>query len=159
VSVVSRQVNGRTQRKVVVTTSSDDGSVPENVTKNKHPREEVRDDTNPKLQATTDSGREHRNADANRQQTATEKQPNGNRDGAMMRTDPPGSQPREYQKRNQRHPRGQSEHHAEQRTTSSLESGEQVEAMGPTKKCCGGCQKALGEDGLDKVHPTMRDGK
>jgi RHS repeat-associated protein len=157
VSIVSRQVDGRTQRKVVVSASSDDGSVPEAVTNNLRPREEVRE-SNPKLKAKA-NGREHPNAEANRQQTATEANPNGNRDGAMMRTDPAGSKPRPYQKRNQRHPRGQSEHHAEQRTNSTLEPGEQVEAMGPNKKCCGGCQRALGQDGLDKVHPTMRDGK
>jgi RHS repeat-associated protein len=156
VTIVSHEAGDppRTQRKVLVTTSSNDGKVPAEIHGSLRRGEETRP-TDPQLRATA-GGREHPNADANRAQTATEKNPDGHRDGAMMRVDPEGSEPRPYQKRNDRHPRGQSEHHAEQRGQSAVQPGEKVEAMGPNKPCCPGCQRALGDKGLGKVHPDMR---
>ena len=154
VTIVADESSGRVQRKVVVTTSSNDGHVPEAITSSMRHGEETRP-SDPQLRATA-GGREHPNAEGNRAETATENNPNGHRDGAMMRTDPEGSKPRPYQKRNDRHPGGQSEHHAEQRAESTVKPGEKVEAMGPNKTCCPGCQKALGDKGLGKVHPDMR---
>ena len=42
-------------------------------------------------------------------------------------------------------PEGSTTHHAEQRTQRAIEDDEEVATQAPTRGCCAGCQKALGE--------------
>jgi hypothetical protein len=61
----------------------------------------------------------------------------------------------------------ESRHHAEQRAKTHVDNKnagkpddqkDQIQAIGPSKPCCAGCQKALGSD-LDKVDPGMQGKK
>jgi RHS repeat-associated protein len=61
-----------------------------------------------------------------------------------------------YEKRTASNPDGESSHHAEQRAQNAVGPNEEVAAMSPGgRPCCPGCQNALG-DNLNKVPPDRR---
>jgi RHS repeat-associated protein len=66
-----------------------------------------------------------------------------------------GTEP--YVKRSPENPEGSSDHHAEQRAKNSVGPNEEVAGMCASKPCCSGCRDALGDD-LSKV-PPERQGK
>jgi hypothetical protein len=142
-------------RSLLITASTDTGELPKRVqdATRPHPDDpdhppEVTRQTRPILVDESKDGKVHPGAEQARKDV-------GNRDGKVVEVDKDGNHVQNVQKQNSRND-GTTDHHAEQRSQTAMQPGESVEAMGPSKKCCSGCQTALGPEGQSKVHPSVR---
>lgn len=158
---VVRGADGK--RKVIVAASTNNGMPPRSVQKATRKRASKNPDSPPEECRPSDPRLKSQHngedppglAERKAQQKKEGKEPS--RDGLVFTETDGGAEP--YQKQNQNHPppEGRSEHHAEQRTQNSLQPGETIDAMGPSRPCCAGCNKALTNSGnIDKVEPSMQ---
>jgi RHS repeat-associated protein len=157
---VAERYGDPSTRRVIVTSSTDDGSLPPGVGP-------LRDN-----EEVGTGGPEIRRRVARDENGDTIREPMLDEDGNPV-LDPETNEPRTrpvmqdyevdpdtgeaqpYTRRSRTEPEGESRHHAEQRAQDSLESDEDVAAMSPSRPCCAGCQDALG-DNLERVHPDMQ---
>jgi len=173
VTVVQKKGKPETRR-VIVTTSTDDGKLPAGVGPLKpnervpHPavpilrqRNETGDDGKPMKKGVTKhpqptaEGLGQSSEPPGRMGTATAVNPRKETVADNDKTGEKGTEP--YDKRTPQNPNGRSDHHAEQRAVNGKKDNEEVVAMSPgDRPCCPGCRNALGENGLSKVPPDRR---
>jgi hypothetical protein len=179
VTVVQEKGNPKSRR-VIVTASTPDGKLPRRVgplkdnETNPQPavptlrtRNQVGDDGKPMKKGVTvhpqpdpakTEGLGTSSEPPGRMGTATAVNPKKETYADNDKTGEKGTEP--YDKRTQKNPDGKSDHHAEQRAKNAVGPNEEIVGMSPgDRPCCGGCQKALGKDGLAKVPPERRGDK
>jgi len=135
-------------RKVVVTTSDDSQKLDPSVQKAMLPGEEGR-----ATEPTLGRGPRYDNPDY----VPPPEGPIDSRNNPKTKTDPVIIDPetgeqKPYTKATNGDPVEGTQHHAEQRMeTGAADNGEKVLAQQPTKPCCPGCKKVLGDNGLSKI--------
>ena len=156
VTVVQKEGDPSTRR-VLVTSSTNDGSLPRGVGP-LHPNEEV---VNPGPVLRSRNAPPDENGQVPQRVKITEHESGGATaemvpEKRLYDVDPNTGQGTPYDKRSPANPDGETRHHAEQRAQNALQPGEEVAAMSPGgRPCCPGCQNALG-DNLNKVPPDRR---
>jgi hypothetical protein len=138
---------------VVITTSDDDQEFPPSVKAAKGPDEELRE-----TEPTIERGPRYNNPDYKPDgKVDSRNNPKTKTDAVIV--DPETGKTTPYEKADHGNPPEGTVHHAEQRMENGTEPGEEVKAQAPTKPCCSGCQKVLGDSGdLSKI-PTSLQGR
>lgn len=171
-------------RRVIITSSQNDGRLPAPLEKKLHPHESVphppvpllkekpgatenrplkpmtlkdeKGKPSPVLTSDDDPSRMKRTDQGSPQPMGTHSAEMKKEPVPVYNVTPGQEESTPYAKKSQQNPDGRSEHHAEQRAQNAVGPNEEVAAMAPSKPCCSGCRKSLGDDGLSKVPEDRR---
>ncbi|MCU0677662.1 MAG: RHS domain-containing protein, partial [Myxococcota bacterium] len=147
--------DSRGRRRVVVTTSADGQRVPRAVRRALGPGESVRA-TSPRLRRRRER---NPNFDESRPAHPIDNPRTRSRTVEVVDnpTPPPATTTQPYTRAERGVPVSGTRHHAEQRMEAgAAANGETLLAQAPTRRCCSGCQTALGPEGLSRVPESLR---